>query len=100
MSHKYIPIILALTFLVSATVLAACSQPSDDSVDTTNSVRIFINDQQVEGPIHKGDVVHEGHRINGECDNPSNRIMARGDVRSVKVGPDGNSCNIVVKVLD
>ena len=100
MIHKYVLVIVALTFLVPGTVFAANAQQSDDSTEATNSVKIFINGQQVEGPIQKGDVVHEGRRTDGECDNPSFRIQARGDVRRVKIGPDGNSCKIVVKVLE
>ena len=49
MIHKYVLVIVALTFLVPGTVFAADAQQSDDSTEATNSVKIFINGQQVEG---------------------------------------------------
>ena len=99
MIHKYLLVMLALMVLVPATVFAADPQPRAGPAEAPNSVKILIGGQQVEGPIQKDDVVHEGRRIDGECDNPSIRIKARGDVKRVKVGPD-DDCNIVVKVLE
>ena len=100
MAHKCVLAILALVFLVPGTVFASYAQQGDTPPAVTNSVKILIDGQQVEGPIQKDGVVHEGRRTDGECDNPSITVKARGDVKKVKVGPDGDSCNIVVKVLE
>ena len=99
-SYLIAPIILLLLF--PPTVLAA-GQPQQQNGSppaSSNSVTILIDGVPVEGAIAKDNVVHQGERINGECDNPSITIRARGDLRRVKVGPDGDTCNLVVKTLD
>lgn len=98
---KFIPSFLALVLLVPNTLFATGPDGAEPPpASTSNSVTILIDGQQVDGPIGKGDVIHRGERINGECDNPSITVRARGDVRKVKVGPDGDTCDLKVKVLD
>ena len=98
---RLILVILALVLLVPTTVFAnSPRETGPPPVSSPNSVRILIDGQEVEGPIRKDGVVHRGELIDGRCHNPSIAIRARGDVRKVSVGPDGDTCNLKVKVLE
>ncbi len=88
--------ILALLLLIPAGVTA--------DNNAANSLQIDIGGTPVSGPISKGDTIYEDRATPGPdhagCANPDISIRAESDVARVRVGPEEDSCNIVVHALD
>ncbi len=95
----YAPIILALMLLIPAVVLATSGEGGGGGDLATNSVRITIDGTEVEGPLKEGDVIYRGD-ADKECVFPPISIKMRGDVSRVRVGPEDNTCDFKIKVLE
>ena len=95
----YAVVILAVMLLIPAVVLATSGDNGGDDNRATNSVRITIDGNLVEGPVKEGDVIHRGD-ADRECVFPPISIKMRGDVRRVRVGPEGNTCDFKIKLLE
>ena len=110
-TNTFALIVLALLLLVPGIAWAAGGDHNQGltAADTpdgaaTNSVRIKIGGQPVDGPIRKGDVVHRGTVTQDEdgeevCITESIEIRMRGDVKTVRVGQKDDSCDLEVQAL-
>ena len=91
-----VPLLLLASLLTPGLVFGGTSNQAP--AQATDSVRITVNGVPFEGAVKQGDVVHRG---SGDgCDAPDISIKMRGDVKRVVVGPDGDTCDFKVKVLE
>ena len=88
-----------MMLLIPGTVFTTSGDGGSDNNTATDSVRITIDGERVEGPVKQGDVVHQGN-TDGKCEFPDISIKMRGDVKRVKVGPEGGACTFKIKVLE
>ena len=94
------PLLLLASLLAPGLVFGATNTQSGEEPRATDSVRIKVNGVAFEGAVKQGDVVHRGTVGDAKCDAPDISIQMRGDVKQVVVGPEEDTCNFEVKVLE
>ena len=97
---------LITTLLCLSGIAVAGALNTDTPPAGENSVRITIGDAPTMTNVAEGDVVHRDERANPgdgsesfDCEIPGVRIQMSGDVRSVRVGLQNGTCNLVVQDL-
>ena len=64
-----------------------------------SSAWVKIGDGEKQTNLAQDDIVDEGQTIDGKCQIPDMKIGIGGDLRSIRVGPDPDTCQIVVKSI-
>ena len=90
---------VTLVVLFLPTLLAYVFDDRDKSGDAGKDAWVQVDGDPKQTDLHPGDIVREGQRIDGECQTPDITIGISGDLRSMRVGPDPDTCDIVVKEI-